>query len=615
MRRLFGGLWRLVDGTRRFVFNLIFLLIVVVLLAGLFRGGAPKLEDKTALVLALNGPLVEQRSGSARDSLLAQARGGEMAQQVQLRDVLSALDAAARDPKITHVLLVLDDFQGGGLAALRDVSAALARFKATGKAVVAWGSNYNQRQYYLAAQANEVLMHPMGTVLVDGFGRYRNYYRDALDKLGISVDLLRVGNYKDAGEPFVANGPSPASAEAEKQLIDGLWGTYTADVDKARGWQPGTLQRQIDALPGSLVAQGGDAAKLALVSKQVDALVTRDEMRERMIQRGAADASDPKRPTFRQVAYTDYLAGLKPKAAEGGAVGVVVAAGEITDGNEPAGRVGGRSTAELIRRARNDEQIKAVVLRVDSPGGSPFGSELVRRELELTRAAGKPVVVSMANLAASGGYWISLAADEMIADAATITGSIGVFALLPNGAKALDKLGVHTAGQPSTWLAGQGDPRRPLDPRYAQLVQASIDHVYADFTQLAAKARKTTPDKIDAVAQGRVWTGVQARQRGLVDRVGGYAEAIAAAAARAKLPADPAVRYIEPEPSRFERFSALLGGVVTQALAEHAGLALVPIGLPTQALREVGADLAWLGGLADGQRGHAAIVHCLCTPP
>lgn len=605
--------WGWVDGTRRLLFNLIFLAIVVAVVASFWRSGPPALQDKTALVLGLAGPLVEQRSGSARESVLAQVQGNE-SPQTQLRDLIAVLDAAAKDPKITHAILSLDEFQGGGLAALREAAAALQRFRASGKPLVAWASTYDQRQYLLAAQANEVWLHPMGAVYIDGFGRYRNYYREALDKLGVTANLIKVGTYKSAAEPYVASGPSEAAAEADKFLINGLWAQYTADLEKARGWQPGTLMKAIDALPGSLVAVGGDAGKLALATKQVDALMTRDQMREQMIKRGAPDHSDPKRPTFQQVSMAQYLSRLKP-AAPGAGVGVIVAAGEISDGNEPAGRIGGKSTAELVRQARNDDQVKAVVLRVDSPGGSAFGSELVRRELELTRAAGKPVVVSMGSVAASGGYWISMAADEVIADPATVTGSIGVFALLPSADKALDKLGVRTAGSPSTWLGGAGDVRRPMDPRFAELIQAYVGRIYTDFTTLAAQARKTTPEKINEVAQGRVWTGTQALERGLIDRVGSYTDALKAAATRAKLAEDAPVRYIEREPSRFERLSALIGGGMARVLAEQFDLAVVPAGLPAGALTDARRELGWLAGLATREAGatpFVAVTHCLC---
>ncbi len=614
LRRVLRSLWWFIDGSRRVLMNLLFLLLLVVLLFALLRGGgAPVLQDKTTLVLSLRGPIVEQRTGSTRDSLLAQAAGGGEANEVQLRDLLTALDAAAKDPKIGQALLLVDDFEGAGLATLREVAAALQRFKASGKPLVAWGSGYDQRSYFLAAQADELLMHPKGQVYIDGFGRYRTYYRDAFDKLGVTVNLLRVGNYKNAGEPFVENGPSPASVEAERYLLDGLWSLYTGEVEKARKFKPGAVQAMIDALPGSLVAVGGDPARLALDAKLVDALVTREELRQRLVKRGEPDTSDPKRPTFRQVSLGQYLATIKPDT--GDAVGVIVAAGEISDGNEPGGKIGGLSTADLVRQARHDPAIKAVVLRVDSPGGSAFGSELIRQELALTRAAGKPVVVSMGDLAASGGYWISLAADEIIADPATITGSIGVFALLPRFDKAVDKLGLHTAGQPTTWLGGAADPLRPLDPRFGELVQAAVGHIYTDFTRLAAEARKSTPEKIDAVAQGRVWTGAQALERGLVDRVGSYQEALQAAAARAKLPATAPVRYIEREPGRLEQLTALLGGSLARLIADQVAADALLGAAPGALLRRAQDDLAWLRGVSDGREPYAAIVHCLCTAP
>ncbi|MGE5865700.1 MAG: signal peptide peptidase SppA, partial [Rhizobacter sp.] len=444
--RFFGRLWWLLDGSRRVVLNLIFLLIVVWLVVALLRGGAAPLGERTALVLSLRGPLVEQRAATARDTALAQIGAGRAPVSTQLRDVLTVLEAAGRDESIHTVLLVLDEFQGAGLPALREVAGALGRFRATGKKVVAWGSNYDQRQYFLAAHADEVLMHPMGVLFVQGLGGHRNYYREALDRVGVTVNLVRAGSYKSAGEIYVADGPSPESVESSRFLYDGLWATYTEGVEKARRLPPGTLVNLIDDLPQRLAATGGDAARLVLEHKLVDGLKTRDELRDLMIERGAASADGK---TFRQVAFDAYLARQVPRLT-GDAVGVVVAEGGIVDGPAPAGTVGGLSTAELIRQARLDDRIKAIVLRVNSPGGSPYGSELIRRELELTRQAGKPVVVSMGDIAASGGYWISMAADEVVADPATVTGSIGVFALLPRADRALEKLGVHAEGVTTT---------------------------------------------------------------------------------------------------------------------------------------------------------------------
>jgi protease-4 len=367
----------------------------------------------------------------------------------------------------------------------------------------------------------------------------------------------------------------------------------------------------IDNLPQLMEVAQGDIGKLALSNKLVDGLKTRDELRTMMIKRGAAD--DDKK-SFRQVSFTDYLARQLPKPF-GDGVGVIVAEGEISDGNANPGAIGGMSTAEMIRKARNDDAIKAIVLRVDSPGGSPYGSELIRRELELARAAGKPVVVSMGNVAASGGYWISMAADEVIADRSTITGSIGVFALIPTAEKVADKFGVHTAGHSTTWLADAYNPLRPLDPRVAQLLQSNVTRIYADFTGKAAVARKTTPEKIDAVGQGRVWTGLQAKERGLVDTIGGFGDALASAAKRGKLSAGYRVAYFERDSSAFERFLTIFGASASQSLNIQVKLGLLPSGLPQNAVTQVGKDISWLTELSDTRNPFQTITHCMCEVP
>jgi protease-4 len=610
LRRGFGMFWRGLDATRRFVLNLLFLLIVIALLVATFSGGAKPLVSKTALVLDLRGDLVEEHSGGLRDALLANV-GGEVRRTVELRDLLVVLDAAAKDKNIGSVLLMLDELDGGGLAMLHEAGAAIDRVKAAGKPVVAWGGSFDQKRYLLASHASEVYVHPMGMVMIEGFGRRRNYYRDALDKLGVTVNLMKVGTYKSFAEPYIANGPSQAALEADTFLYGALWKDYTAAVEKNRKLAPGAVARGIEQLPQLMEAAGGNAAQVALGQKLVDGIKTRDEVRAMMTKRGAYDESIK---SFRQVSFGDYLA-RNPQKAFGDAVGVIVAAGEITEGQGGPGVVGGLSTANMIRRAREDDAIKALVLRVDSPGGSAYGSELIRRELELTRAAGKPVVVSMGNVAASGGYWISMAADEVIADPSTITGSIGVFAILPTADKVADKLGVRTAGVTTTWLADAYNPLRPLDPRFAQLVQASINNVYREFTTKAAAARKTTAAKIDEVGQGRVWTGTQAKERGLVDRLGSYGDALRSAARRAGMKDDFRVAYVERPSSGFERFMSLLGVSSVQAIKIQVKLGVLPDALPAGAVAGVAKDLGWLSELADGKKPFAAVTHCLCELP
>ncbi|MBC7455733.1 MAG: signal peptide peptidase SppA [Massilia sp.] len=610
LRRSFGLFWRALDATRRTLFNLLFLTIIVIVLWALL-GGIKPLSPKTALVLDLKGTIVEQSSGSVRDALMANVGGGDVKRTVQLRDVLAALDAAALDANIGSVVLLLGDMDGAGMAMLHDIGLAVDRVKAVGKPVIAWGEHYDQRQYLLASHASEIYLHPMGDVEIKGFGRHRNYYRDALDKIGVTVNLMKVGTYKSFAEPYIGNGPSEAASMAESFLYDALWGTYTGTVEKNRKLPAGAIMAMINDLPARMAAANGDIAKLALSSKLVDALKTRDQMRTMLMQRGAVnlDGKD-----FRQVGLAAFLEHHRPKAF-GDAIGVVVASGDISDGVAGPGAIGGQSTSNLIRRAREDEQIKAIVLRVDSPGGSAFASELIRRELELTRAAGKPVVVSMGNVAASGGYWISMAADEVIADPSTITGSIGVFAILPTAEKVVGKLGIHTAGTTTTWLADAYNPLRPLDARFGQLVQSRINHIYSEFTTRAAQARRTTPDKIDAVAQGRVWTGAQAKERGLVDRLGSYRDALDSAATRAKLPNGYRIAYIERDISRFENVLGMFGVSAAQALTFQVRLGLLPTGLPAAAVADVTRDLAWLSELSAGRTPYAAITHCLCAMP
>jgi protease-4 len=609
LRRIFGGIWRAVDATRRLVLNLLFLLVIGLLAVALFASTHLRLSDNTALVIAPRGDLVEQYSGSAREAELTQALGG-VERETQLRDVIAVLDAAAKDPKIARVVLILDDLENAGMAKLNEVAGAMDRFRSAGKQVMAWGSQMSQRQYYLAAHADQVYLHPSGAVLLTGLGGYRNYYRDALDRLGVTVNVFRVGKYKSFVEPYVNNAPSREALEADSAWLNDAWGTYTKRVEQARKLAPGSIARMIDELPVRLTSAGGDPAKLALSEKLVDALLTRDELRALLTKRGA---EDPEHKTFRQVSFQEYRNALPDGGDRASQVAVVVAQGDIIDGEAPQGVIGGRSTAELIRHARDDDTIKAVVLRVDSPGGSAFGAELIRRELEITRKAGKPVIVSMSDVAASGGYWISTAADEVLADPATITGSIGVFGMLPTVDKTLDKLGVHTGGVTTTWLAGATDLRRPLDPRLGQVIQVSVGHIYQEFLARTASSRHTTAERIEEVAQGRVWTGRQAQERHLVDGFGGLSVAIHDAAQHAKLNPGFRTTYIELEPRGFNRLLDFLTDRIAQAAVRTVGPLPGRLLLGAESSGQVGADLGRL--VAQGISPPRVLAHCLCGAP
>nr|WP_315477550.1 signal peptide peptidase SppA [uncultured Undibacterium sp.] len=606
--------WNAVNVSRRFVLNLIFLIIVLFILTSLFSSNKIKVEDKTALVLNFKGDLVEQHAGSASDAFLAEVQG-ENKRSVQLRDILTVLDAASKDPKINNAVLLLDGMQGAGLPMLREVAAALERFKASGKKVIAWGSSFDQRQYYLASHANQVYMHPMGNVMLTGFGRYRNYYKDALDKIGITVNVLKVGTFKSFAEPYIANGPSSAAAEADAFLYNAMWKFYTDGVEAARKLPAGTIMKSIDNLPEMLKAANGSVGQFAVDAKLIDGLKTRDDLRQMMLGMGAKDEHTK---SFKQIAFDDYLDNQR-SFGFGPAVAVIVAEGEISEGNAPPGSIGGMSTANLVRKAREDDQVKAVVLRVDSPGGSAFGSELIRQELELTRKAGKPVVISMGNVAASGGYWVSMSSDEVIADAATITGSIGVFAIFPTAEKVMDKLGVHTAGTTTTWMADSFNPLRPMNPKFGEVIQQGINNIYHEFTTKAAAARKTTPEKIDAVAQGRVWTGEQAKERGLVDKLGSFNDALKSAATRAKLGEAYRVTYIEREPSKFDRIFSMFGDNAAQAMSKALNdkfkVAVAPTGIPPAAATEMVKELNWLADLRKENRSYMVMAHCMCILP
>jgi len=608
--RFIARAWGWVDSSRRFFFNLLWLLILIVLISAAFNRG-DKLQDKTTLVLGLEGRLVEQRSGSPSDRLATELQGGDSS-QTQLRDVLKTLNAAAQDPLITQVLLDFSKFGGAGQSSLREVASALAQFKKSGKKVIAFADAYDQRSYQLAAQADEVYMHPMGMVMLEGFGRYRNYYKDLFERVGVEANVVRAGKYKNFGEPYFANGPSPATIESESYLYGDLWTRYMSGVEAARKLPAGSLTAYIDTLPQRMTELQGDTGKLALEAKLVDGLKERDEVRALLMARGA---KDEKGNSYRRIGMGAYLAQLKPELPAAKQVAIVVAEGNIVDGSANPGAVGGDSTAALVRQAREDDKVVAVVLRVNSPGGSAFASELIRRELDLTRKAGKPVVVSMGDVAASGGYWVAMSADEVIADASTITGSIGVFGMLPNATKALDKISLHTGGYGTTWLVGAGDPRLPLDPRVKQAVQAGIDRVYLDFTSRAAAARKTTQEAIDAVAQGRVWTGQQALERKLIDRLGSLGDAVASAAKKAKLEGTPSVTYVEKERSRAEK---IVAGMF-DAHAPAAGVWLrSAMGVPTlpAPVTEAQRELGWLMQVnARSTLPAAAHVHCLCTAP
>ena len=609
--RFFVGLWDAMNFTRRLILNLLFFGLLLLFLAALGAGKQVKpLLERTTLVIEPQGRLVEQYTQDPATRALSKAMGEDMG-EVQLRDLLRALEAARTDKRIERVLLKLDGLQADGVASLRELADAIAELKASGKQVIAFAEMMDQRQYLLAAQANEVYLDPMGGLLLEGLARYRQYYREGLqDKLGVDVHLFKVGEYKSAAEPYILDGSSPEAREADLFWMGDLWNRYLDDVAAARKLERGALDAMIAALPERVAAAGGDMARLALDEKLVDGLKTWHEFEQLMIERGVEDKEEH---TFVQVAMPAYLTHHRLETLRLGeqpTVAVVVAEGGITDGEQPQGTVGGESTSELLRQAREDETVKAVVLRVNSPGGGVYPSEQIRREVELLREAGKPVFASMGDVAASGGYWISMNADRIYADESTITGSIGIYGLFLTGPRALEKIGVRADGVGTTPLAGAFDPTRALSPEVGSIIQSVINKGYADFIGKVSAARERPQEEIDAVARGRVWSGAQARERGLVDELGGLRAAIAAAAAKVELEDGKyAVRYIERARTPFE-----------QALADWSGNAAVGpvarafapalLGVDPRTRAQLADELAWLQGHA--RTPYRPLAHCLC---
>ncbi len=543
-RSFFSGLWRALDGLRKGL-HLILMLVIFGALFGVLRGSVPLVPSKAALVIAPEGPLVEQLSGDPRTRALDEALGNERSEAL-LWDLIDSIRAAAGDKRIQVLVLDLDKLESGTQPALAELAAAIREFRASGKKVIAYGVELTQERYYLAAQADEIYLDPMGFVLVQGYDRYRTYLKDALDKLGVDINVFRVGTFKSAVETFTRTNMSPEDREESRTYLTALWNAYQEEVTKARKLPPDALAKYVDTFMQTVPAAKGDAAKIALSDGLVTGLKTQLEVEKRLQELvGENDEGD----SFSGVSGEDYLrvARADKKLNLGKQkVGVIVAAGEILDGEQPPGTIGGDSTAKLIREARTDKDIKAVVLRVDSPGGSVLASEQIYRELVALRAAGKPLVVSMGGYAASGGYYISAPADEIWASPATITGSIGIFAIIPTVDKTLGKVGVATDGVGTTALSGQLRIDRPLSEGARGVLQAVTSHGYDEFVARVAAGRKKTPAEVDAIAQGRVWAGVDARRNGLVDQLGSFNEAVAAAARRAKL-TSYSTKFIEPK--------------------------------------------------------------------
>jgi len=608
--RIWSGFWNGLTAFRMAVFNILFLIVLALLIRAILPGDRIELDADTTLVLAPVGMIVEQYTGTPAERAINEALG-QQPPETLLRDILRSLDLAAENSEIVQVLVVTDNLSGVSPGTLSELSAAFERFRQSGKPVIAHGSMLAQGTYGLAALADEIWLNPEGLALIEGYSYFRNYYREGLEKLRVDVNLFRVGEFKSAMEPFIRDSMSDADRTAAEYFIGGLWQEYLEIIARHRGMPVERLAGVIENAVPILEQFGGDTAAAALESGLVDRLITRPEARAALAASGAAD----ERHGFRQISMDDFL--MLPRAPKlgGDQVGIIVARGAITEGDQPPGTIGSDSLSRLLRRATRDEAIKAVVLRIDSGGGSAFASEEIRQEMLALKESGKPVVVSMANVAASGGYWIAMGADEIWAYPNTISGSIGIFGFFPTFQNSLAEIGIHTDGFGVTPLAGALRPDMALTEPVRRAFQANIENGYRSFISLVGQYRDMSPAQVDAIAQGRVWTGSQARDRGLVDQLGTLAEAVAAAARFAGLTDEYRTVYVEPELTTLEQFFARMGG---QALA-HAGMDRV-----LGAARWPGLDLYMdlrrqldLVAGADSRRTGlpSVMAHCLCEAP
>ncbi len=608
------GFWkrlgRILDTLRVVVVNTFFVLFLLILGAALFSSSdSVTVPDNSALVLNLRGALVEERSmtGSLGD-LLTPDNG---VRDIEVGTVIAALERATTDDRIRMAVLRLDQLQGVSPGHAVAIGNALRRFSAQDKQVVAYGMFFSQAQYLLASHADAIYMHPMGQVLLPGYGGNQIYFNELLNTLHVNMHIFRVGRYKEFVEPYTRNDMSDEARAANQALVDDLWSQYASQVLDNRDIDAATFEQYTQAFPERLGA-AGDMATAAIEAYLVDELMTPDQVRARIADTvGYTDEGE-----FNGIGFAQYLRGTSDATEDAeGAVGVITASGPVVTGRS-RGMIASDRVIELIRQARRDDALDALVLRIESPGGSSFASELIRQELELVQLEGKPVVVSMGAVAASGGYWIAATADRIVAEPTTITGSIGVFGILPTFEKSLAQIGVNTDGVATTPLAG-ADPLSGLSEQYADILQTNVEHTYELFINLVARGRDMAPDAVDEIAQGRVWMGTRALELGLVDTLGNLDDAVAAAAELAGISTWEQRKLTSPMSTRElllrELTSAgLVLGPLSWLGADRDPVAATPLVAPLVAPLVDRLERAWqvLATLDDPRHSYALCGHC-----
>ncbi|EJG1723467.1 signal peptide peptidase SppA [Vibrio parahaemolyticus] len=603
---IFKGIWKSITFIRLALANLLFLLMIAVFyFAFTYTGeGRPVIEKESALVMNLSGPIVEQRRYvNPMDSVAGSLLGNEMPKENVLFDIVDTIRYAKDDAKVSGLVLALRDLPETNLTKLRYIAKALNEFKASGKPVYAVGDFYNQSQYYLASYADKVYMAPDGGVLIKGYSAYSMYYKTLLEKLDVSTHVFRVGTYKSAIEPFIRDDMSDAAKESATRWVTQLWSAFVDDVTTNRNINAKVLNPTMEELLAEMKSVDGDLAQLAVKMGLVDELATRQDIRTLFAKEFGSDGKD----SYNAISYYDYLATIRPDyTLANHDIAVVVASGAIMDGQQPRGTVGGDTVASLLRQARNDEKVKAVVLRVDSPGGSAFASEVIRNEVEALKKAGKPVVVSMSSLAASGGYWISMSADKIVAQPTTLTGSIGIFSVITTFEKGFSKLGINTDGVGTSPFSGDGITTG-LSEGASQAFQLGIEHGYKRFISLVGSNRDMTVEEVDKVAQGRVWTGQDALSFGLVDQMGDFDDAVELAAKLANV-TDYGIYWVEEPLSPTELFLQEFMNQVKVSLGVDA-TSLLPKSLQPVA-QQFEEDASLLQSFNDPKGQYAFCLNC-----
>lgn len=561
LRRLLTAIWNGITRVRLALSNILFLLLIAIIYLVYFGGTPEPLPERAALLLNPMGAIVDQTSQvEPLQALLGEPSPAD--HEVLLRDVIEAIEYARDDPAINSLVMELDSLMYVGISKTQEIVRALDSFRASGKPVVAVGDYYTQDQYLLASHADSVIAHPLGGVALEGYSSYRNYFREALEKLSVSVHVFRAGEHKSAMEPFVRDDMSAGEKEVTGRWLQVLWDQYVTIVESQRELPEGAVNGYVNNFAMRLAERGGDTARTALEAGLVDQLLSRSQANEYLVELVGASNEDG---LYEAVEFDHYLSRQRPSplpGAEGDRVAVITAQGDMLPGEQPPGTIGGDSLAQLIRSTAEQEDVRAIVLRINSGGGSMFASEIIRQQLLNARAAGVPVVVSMGAVAASGGYYIAAEADEIWATPSTITGSIGVFAAFPTFEQLLQRMGVYTDGVGTTALAGSLRADRALNPELVAALTSGVAFAYKSFVQIVADGRDMEFDEVDPLAQGRIWSAPDALEAGLVDGLGGLQDAVAAAAARAGIE-DYEIDYVELPRSPRE--------VLLQQLAERAG--------------------------------------------